>query len=108
MTIEQVISDRPKLLKIAFQYSRDTNRREVTLLKPHGSINWFDKDSAPLIHRVNGVDLDSSIRCINLPDLLLAHDLTNATPVLVPPLSNKDFSSSPVLSQTWNSIYRAV
>ncbi len=108
MTIEQVISDRPNPLNIAFQYSRNTSRKEVTLLKPHGSIDWFDKDSAPLIHRVNGVDLDSSIRCISLSDLLLAHDLTNATPVLVPPLSNKDFSSSPVLSQTWNSIYRAV
>jgi hypothetical protein len=108
LTIEQAISHRRPPARVRYQYSRGTKREEITLLKPHGSVNWFDKDLAPLVHRCAGVDLDEKIRSIDQIDLLLAQDLTDATPVLVPPLTNKNFSSYAVLSQTWNSIYRAV
>jgi len=108
LMIEQALSKRDKVPRLVYQYSRGSNQKAIVLLKPHGSINWYDKNSAPLVDRIDGTDLDSSVKCINHIDLLTVHDLTDDTPVIVPPLSRKAFLDRPVLSQTWNSVYRAV
>lgn len=38
----------------------------------------------------------------------MSRDLIEATPVIVPPVSNKEFSEYSVFQETWASVYRAI
>jgi hypothetical protein len=108
LLIEQAIEGLKRPPKVEYQYSRDSDQKKLVLLKPHGSVNWFDKESNATLESLNGTDLDSKIKLVNFSDLLLSRDTFAAIPLLVAPLANKDFSSHSVLSETWTSVYKAV
>jgi hypothetical protein len=108
LLIEQAIEGLKKPPKVEYQYSRDSERKKLVLLKPHGSVNWFDKESAVTIGHLSGKDLDSRIKLVDFSELLLSRDTFDANPLLVAPLANKDFSTHRVLTETWTSVYRAV
>lgn len=97
-------------LKIAGPvYSYSSRRDCVVLLKPHGSIDWFEKAKLPhdealkskMRHRAAGVCFYPYFRLAQNPDLL-----KQLTPFIVPPLSLKEFSG--FLKRVWRDVYRAI
>ncbi len=79
LTLERTLWDDSDGLAFWYTYPPDSSEPSVTLLKPHGSIDWF-------------ADLPKMAGC---------------NPVIVPPVSAKEFSHR-ILKQTWRGIYRAV
>lgn len=78
------------------------------MLKPHGSVNWFGKDSLIEAGLSETRQLDAKVGLVDFPVLLFSRDQIKAAPVIIPPLSNKEFSEYPVLRDTWASVYRAL
>jgi hypothetical protein len=108
LTVEQVLSSRQPDLAVAYQYSKKTLESKLTLLKPHGSINWFDKKTIPSAVASGAIELDPEVRLVNFLNLKLSHDLIQATPVIVPPVSDKQFDEHAVFQKTWSSVYQAI
>jgi hypothetical protein len=90
-------------------YSFSSRRDSVVLLKPHGSIDWFDKEKVPrkgeiareMLHRARGLYFYPYFRLAQNPDLL-----KQLTPFIVPPLSIKKFDG--FLKGVWRDVYRAL
>jgi hypothetical protein len=58
--IDLVVEDDPRNLSIAYTYRPHSD--SVTLLKPHGSIDWFEEDKSALsLAGVQGV-LDEEVK----------------------------------------------
>jgi hypothetical protein len=89
-------------------YSRDLNQRQVFLLKPHGSIDWFRKAFLP--NRGEGGDflsLDEKLAVFKHFDFTENQGLAKILPVIVPPVASKKFEFR-ALKRTWISMFRAV
>jgi hypothetical protein len=115
LSVEQALSKRRGQLSIRYQYPESDSRKDViTLLKPHGSLNWFRKRDIDGLAELKARRLDGDIFICEFIDVLLAHDLPEVTPIIVPPVFNKDFSSptqdfnSNIFSETWTSIYKSL
>lgn len=108
LTVERVFARLRPETPIAYKYSAATSRNGITLLKPHGSIDWFEKKATSDAHLAATRELDPKIRLVDLGTLLYSRDLIKATPVIVPPVSNKEFSRYLLFRETWGSIYRAI
>jgi hypothetical protein len=108
LTVERALAHGSTSVPLAYHYSKDGPRHKITLLKPHGSINWFEK-KAVVDAGVSGTrKLDTNLHLVDFPTLLYSRDLIKATPVIVPPVSNKKFSTHSVFKETWGSVYRAI
>lgn len=89
-------------------YSRDIDQKQVFLLKPHGSIDWFRKAELP-----DGGDdrdyltLDKKLAVFKHFDFTKNRELAKLLPVIVPPVSSKEFKYR-ALKRTWRSVFRAV
>lgn len=103
--IDLVLED----LHLGPAYSYPSSPKSVVLLKPHGSIDWFEKDKLPtddkkliseMRHRASGVFYYPYFHLGN-PDLL-----KHLLPFIVPPLSMKKFSG--FLERVWRDVYHAV
>jgi hypothetical protein len=89
-------------------YSYSSSRKSVVLLKPHGSIDWFEKSRLPadkkllkeMQHRATGVCFYPYFQLAQNPDLL------KYPAFIVPPLSVKKFGG--FLQRVWRDVYRAV
>lgn len=89
-------------------YSYGSSRETVALLKPHGSIDWFEKNKLPtdkklrkeMQHRATGVCYYPYFALAKNPDLLAYPSF------IVPPLSTKRFSG--FLQRVWRDVYHAV
>jgi hypothetical protein len=89
-------------------YSYSSSRDSVVLLKPHGSIDWFEKNKLPadkklikeMRHRATGVYFYPYFQLAQNPDLL------EYPAFIVPPLSIKKFGG--FLQRVWRDVYRAV
>ena len=89
-------------------YSYGSSRDSVALLKPHGSIDWFEKSKLPsdkkiqkeMQHRAAGVSFYPYFQLAKNPDLLTYPSF------IVPPLSTKRFSG--FLQRVWRDVYHAV
>jgi hypothetical protein len=115
LSVEQSLSKRLDPPPIGYQYSESDSRKDaITLLKPHGSLNWFRKRDIDRMPNLRARRLDGDIFICKFIDVLLSHDLAEFTPIIVPPVFNKDFSSSTedfnskVFSRTWTSIYKSL
>ena len=89
-------------------YSRDLDQKQVFLLKPHGSIDWFQKAMLP--NQGDGKDylsLDNHLAIFRHFDFTENPELTRLLPVIVPPISSKEFKHR-ALKRTWRSVFRAV
>jgi len=104
-------------------YSRKLAQKQVFLLKPHGSIDWFKKVDLP--NRSGIVDhhppesppkrgvgsdylqLDKKICVFKYFDFTEHPKLVKLQSVIVPPVSSKEFKHR-ALQRTWISVFRAV
>lgn len=88
-----------------FWYTPST---DVLLLKPHGSIDWFRKADLPktLSNPVRKIDDELYV----YPEFTLARNeqLKGITPVIVPPVSHKDFKRHRFFKETWRRVYRKI
>jgi hypothetical protein len=110
LTVETILSRLRPTVPVRYQYSKDERHDCITLLKPHGSINWFDRaavQKAGISHALS-LGKDSKLRLVDFPVLLHSRDLIKAVPVIVPPIANKKFDSYSVFQETWASVYRAI
>jgi hypothetical protein len=80
----------------------------TTLLKPHGSINWFTKNDLKQLRHSGARKLHEDVFVLDNINFLLAQDLITDTPLIVPPISNKNLSSHAALERTWISTYWAL
>jgi hypothetical protein len=103
--IDLALEDDPRSLAIAYTYPADNS---VVLLKPHGSIDWFQKDKlrkdpklrSEMRHRATGVYFYPYFHLAENPDLV------ESLPFIVPPLAAKEYKG--FLERIWRGIYRAV
>lgn len=108
LTLESAFARFRDKVPIAYQYSKASRGEGITLLKPHGSINWFEKKSIIQSGVQHTHELDGKVSLVDFVSLLFSRDLIKATPLIVPPLSNKEFADYSVLQETWGSVYRAL
>lgn len=108
LTVERVLANLRKAVPLAHQYSKETQSSHITLLKPHGSINWFRKEALTKAGVSSQAELDNKIQLIDFSHLLKQRGRIRATPVIVPPVFNKEFSQHSVFQKTWASVYRAI
>lgn len=108
VTIEQALYMDRKEPRFHYFYSRDLDQKQVFLLKPHGSIDWFPRKL--ISNQGKGVEfssLDNKIAVFNHFDFKEKPELASLLPVIVPPLWAKEFKHR-ALRRTWRSIFRAV
>jgi hypothetical protein len=115
LSVEQALSKRRDHPSIKYQYPGDRDSKgTITLLKPHGSMNWLRKADLDGLPKLKARRLDGDIFICKFVDLLLSHDLPGVTPIIVPPVFNKDFSgstedfNSQIFKKTWISVYKAL
>jgi hypothetical protein len=108
VSLEQTLHNDRKEPRFDYFYSRSRDRKQIFLIKPHGSIDWFKRSDLP--EGGNGSDylpLDKRLVVFKHFDLTENSELENLMPVIVPPISSKEFNHR-ALKQMWNSIFRAV
>jgi hypothetical protein len=106
--LEQALYMHRKEPPFHYFYSRKLDQRQVFLLKPHGSIDWFKKAELP--NQGEGkayLSLDKKLAVFKYFDFTKNRELTNLLPVIVPPVSSKEFKYR-ALKRTWISVFRAV
>jgi hypothetical protein len=106
--LEQTLYMNRKEPSFHYFYSRDIDQKQVFLLKPHGSIDWFRKVALP--DNGEGEDylsLDKDLAVFKHFDFTENRELTKLQPVIVPPVSSKEFKYR-ALKRTWISVFRAV
>lgn len=107
-TIERAVSSDPRPLEINYSYSAQPASDSVVLLKPHGSIDWFRKGDIPSgTPKENLISLDEQLCAYAHFDLSRDPRLRATQPVIVPPLTSKEFRFD-FLKLTWRQVYRAV
>jgi hypothetical protein len=106
--LEQTLYMDRKEPSFHYFYSRKIDQKQVFLLKPHGSIDWFRKAALP--NNGEGEDylsLDKDLAVFKHFDFTENHELAKLLPVIVPPVSSKEFKYR-ALKRTWISVFRAV
>jgi len=104
--IDLACEDDPRNFSLAYTYRSSGD--SVILLKPHGSIDWFEKaklsgnskTKSDMRHRASGLYFYPYFDLADNPDLL------EFTPFIVPPLSAKQYDG--FLKHVWRHVYRAV
>lgn len=95
-------------LKKEYTYSLDNNENEkITILKPHGSMNWFKRKEInlkkakkePLIEGIDDIEVDV-FKFLRQPNTI-KKDLV---PYIVPPTVKKTIDSDE-LQKIWNDVY---
>jgi hypothetical protein len=87
---------------------RHRSKYELSLLKPHGSIDWFRRSELPVGLKKDDLEnLGGSLCAFTRFDFRKNPELAEKTPIIVPPVSTKKFQFS-FLRETWVNIYWAV
>ncbi len=109
LTLERALWDDPDELAFWYTYPPDSDEPSVTLLKPHGSIDWFEKAAFPKRKLKPGTvqSLDDKVSVFTKFNFADLPKMAQGTPIIVPPVSTKEFSYF-VLKRTWRHVYRAV
>ncbi len=77
------------------------------LLKPHGSLNWYDSTQIPRVHPAKHIKIfsaregDAAIEAFLPPRGIKSKSGNRYTPLIVPPTYLKDFQR-PIFRQLWN------
>lgn len=107
VTLERGLWDREDDFRMPYTYRRSRTGKFIAILKPHGSIDWFQKsDLSPQIQK-HTEKLDDGVRLYPKFNFSKHPELANILPVIVPPLATKSFEHD-CLKRTWRHIYRAV
>lgn len=108
LTLERALEEYPGDPGFLYTYSRHREAKSFSLLKPHGSIDWFLKKTVcKLVPESKVGRLDHTLcyyprfNRANYPELL------GVAPVIVPPIATKEFESD-FLKRVWRHVYRAV
>jgi len=109
LTLERTLYDDSDGMAFWYTYPPSSSDPSVTLLKPHGSIDWFEKVNFPKGKIKRGVvqALDEKVSVFTRFNFADLPKMANSTPIIVPPVSTKEFSYE-VLRRTWRHVYRAV
>jgi hypothetical protein len=108
LTLERTLYDDSNGMTFWYTYPPSSSEPSVTLLKPHGSIDWFKKEDFPKKMKRGIVqELDDDIAVFTRFNFADLPRMADNTPVIVPPVSTKEFSSE-VLRRTWRHVYQAV
>lgn len=106
--LEQALYMHRREPEFDYFYSRKVNQKQVFLLKPHGSIDWFRKKELPNQGKTGDyLSLDKSIAVFKHFDFTENSELRKLLPVIVPPISSKEFKYR-ALKRVWISVFRAV
>jgi len=109
LTLERTLWDDSDGLAFWYTYPPGSSEPSVTLLKPHGSIDWFQKIHLPKGKTKGGTvqSLDDTVSVFTRFNFADLPKMAGCTPVIVPPVSAKEFSHK-ILKRTWRGVYRAV
>ncbi len=108
LTIERALEEYPGDPGFLYTYSRSREEKHFTLLKPHGSIDWFNrKGMRRLVSDADIGNLDDTLCYYPRFDRAKHPELVEVPPVIVPPIATKQFEFD-FLKRTWRFAYRAV
>jgi hypothetical protein len=109
LILERTLWDDSDGLSFWYTYPPDSSEPSVSLLKPHGSIDWFKKVDIPKGKMKRGTiqTLDDTVSVFTRFNFADLPKMSGCNPVIVPPVSAKEFSHK-ILRQTWRGIYKAV
>jgi hypothetical protein len=108
VTLEQALYLDRKNPEFDYFYSRTRDQDQIFLIKPHGSIDWFKRSDLDAQGKGDDyLSLDDHLVVFKHFDLTENPELEELMPIIVPPISSKEFKSR-ALKQMWNSIFRAV
>jgi hypothetical protein len=79
-----------------------------SLLKPHGSIDWFRKSVVKKLDpKTDTLHLDKELCVFPYFSRATSPKLLDVVPIIVPPVAAKEFNFE-FLKRTWRGVYRAV
>jgi hypothetical protein len=109
LTLERALQEDSDEMAFWYTYPPSQSEPSVTLLKPHGSIDWYEKAKFPKGKIKSGIvqNLDDKVAVFTRFDFADLPKMADSIPVIVPPVSTKEFSYG-VLRRTWRHVYRAV
>jgi len=108
LIIERSLENYPKNPAFEYTYSRKRKSKAFSLLKPHGSIDWFKKSVVKnLDPSADTLHLDKELCVFPYFSRAPSPKLLDAVPVIVPPVAAKEFEFA-FLKKTWRGVYRAV
>jgi hypothetical protein len=109
LTLERTLWDDGNGMAFWYTYPPSRSGPSVTLLKPHGSIDWFEKVNFPKGKIRRGIvqGLDEKVAVFTRFNFADLPKMADSTPIIVPPVSAKEFSYE-VLRRTWRHVYRAI
>jgi hypothetical protein len=108
LTLERALEEYPGGPGFLYTYSREREEKSFSLLKPHGSIDWFGKRTiSGLVSEAKVGKLDDELCYYPRFNRAEHPKLEKVPPVIVPPVAMKEFEFD-FLKRTWRFVYRAV
>jgi len=108
LIIERSLENYPRNPAFEYTYSRKRKSNAFSLLKPHGSIDWFRKSVVKkLAPKTDTLHLDKELCVFPYFSRASSPKLLDAVPTIVPPVAAKEFNFE-FLKRTWRGVYRAV
>src|SRR5260370_15163286 len=106
LTIERSLESFTGNPGFEYTYSRKRKTDAFTLLKPHGSIDWFEKSVIARLGETDGLSLDKELCAFPYFSRATNPRLLAPVPVIVPPITSKKFEFG-FLKRTWSGVFRA-
>jgi hypothetical protein len=108
LTLERALEEYRGDPGFLYTYSDKREEKHFTLLKPHGSIDWFAKKAVHgLVPEKNLGTLDDQLCYYPRFNRADHPRLLEVPPVIVPPVALKQFGFD-FLKRTWRFVYRAI
>lgn len=107
LTIERSLESYAGNPGFEYTYSRTRKTDAFSLLKPHGSIDWFEKSVITRPGKSDILSLDKELCVFPYFSRAKNPELLSPLPVIVPPVTSKKFEFE-FLRRTWRAVFRAV
>lgn len=105
ITLETALSHRASIFNTYSRKGRKKNH--IVILKPHGSIDWYERSDLPRSAADECWKLDDTYVVYPYSDFAEHPTVRELQPLIVPPVAAKEFSAE-FLKRTWRGVYRAV
>jgi SIR2-like domain len=107
ITLENALTRRAGDFDILYRYLRKRQRRHISILKPHGSIDWYRASQLPKPAAAEAWKLDNEYVVFPYSDFSEHPSVRTLQPLIVPPVASKEFGAD-FLKETWRGFYRAI